>query len=79
MLPVTTAAAESVKTAGTEVDGTEVGGSRRGMRGLWVEMRHRRRTPTAATEGPADDEDAGILPVTEGAEGAERDRGPAAV
>ena len=31
------------KTPGTEVDGTEVGGSRRGMRGLWVEMRHRRR------------------------------------
>ena len=65
-----------MKTAGTEVDGTEVGGSRRGMRGLWVEMRHRRRTPTAATEGPADDEDGGMLPV---AEGAERDRGPAAV
>ena len=57
VLPVTTAAIEAVKTAGTEVDGTEVGGSRRGVRGLWVELRHRRRTPTAATEGPADEED----------------------
>jgi lysophospholipase L1-like esterase len=56
VLPVTTAAAQAVKTAGTEVDGTEVGGSRRGVRGLWVELRHRRRTPTAATEGPADEE-----------------------
>ena len=54
---MTTAAVQAVKTAGTEVDGTEVGGSRRGVRGLWVELRHRRRTPTAATEGPADAED----------------------
>jgi lysophospholipase L1-like esterase len=79
VLPVTTAAVEAVKTAGTEVDGTEVGGSRRGMRGLWVEMRHRRRTPTAATEGPADDEEAAILPGVEDVEDADRDRGPAAV
>ena len=57
VLPVTTAAVQAVKTPGTEVDGTEVGGSRRGVRGLWVELRHRRRTPTAATEGPADEED----------------------
>jgi len=57
VLPVTTAAVEAVKTAGTEVDGTEVGGSRRGVLGLWVELRHRRRTPTAATEGPAEVED----------------------
>ena len=57
VLPVTTAAVQAVKTAGTEVDGTEVGGARRGVRGLWVELRHRRRTPTAATEGPADEED----------------------
>ena len=57
VLPVTTAAVQAVKTAGTEVDGTEVGGARRGVRGLWVELRHRRRTPTAATERPADVED----------------------
>jgi lysophospholipase L1-like esterase len=58
VLPVTTAAAQAVKTPGTEVDGTEVAGSRRGVRGLWVELRHRRRTPTAATEGPSESEDA---------------------
>ena len=45
VLPVTTAAVQAVKTPGTEVDGTEVGGARRGVRGLWVELRHRRRTP----------------------------------
>jgi lysophospholipase L1-like esterase len=57
VLPVTTAAVEAVKTPGTEVDGTEVGGSRRGVLGLWVELRHRRRTPTAAPEGPAEADD----------------------
>jgi lysophospholipase L1-like esterase len=56
VLPVTTAAVQAVKTPGTEVDGTEVGGSRRGVRGLWVELRHRRRQPAAATEAPDVDE-----------------------
>jgi lysophospholipase L1-like esterase len=56
VLPVATAAVQAVKTPGTELDGTEVGGSRRGVRGLWVELRHRRRTPTASTEGPAPEE-----------------------
>lgn len=63
VLPVTTAAIQAVKTAGTEVDGIEVGGSRRGVRGLWVEMRHRRRQPAAATEGPTDQEDGGDHPL----------------
>src|SRR6185436_4106063 len=45
VLPVATAAVQAVKTPGTELDGTEVGGSRRGVRGLWVELRHRRRRP----------------------------------
>nr|WP_228500573.1 SGNH/GDSL hydrolase family protein [Nocardioides agariphilus] len=57
VLPVTTAAIQAVKTAGTEIDGTEVGGSRRGVRGLWVELRHRRQTPTFATEGPEAEEE----------------------
>ncbi len=56
VLPVTTAAIQAVKTPGTEVDGTEVGGARRGVRGLWVELRHRRRQPSAATESPEDEE-----------------------
>ena len=37
---------------GTELDGTEVGGSRRGVRGLWVELRHRRRHPDTEAETP---------------------------
>ncbi len=56
VLPVTTAAVEAVKTPGTEVDGTQVGGSRRGVRGLWVELRHRRQQPASVTEGPEDEE-----------------------
>jgi lysophospholipase L1-like esterase len=52
VLPVAAAAVQAVATPGTELDGTEVGGARRGVRGLWVELRHRRREPMAATEAP---------------------------
>ncbi|HYH35154.1 MAG TPA: SGNH/GDSL hydrolase family protein [Nocardioides sp.] len=61
--PVAAAAVEAVRTPGTELDGVEVAGSRRGVRGLWVELRHRRRHPSTdaqapeAAEGPADVED----------------------
>jgi lysophospholipase L1-like esterase len=53
VLPVAAAAVQAVKTPGTELDGTEVAGARRGVRGLWVELRHRRRTPTTEGEAPA--------------------------
>nr|WP_221634271.1 SGNH/GDSL hydrolase family protein [Nocardioides luti] len=56
VLPVATAAVRAVNTPGTELDGTEVGGSRRGVRGMWVELRHRRRHPHSEVEAP-DDED----------------------
>ena len=52
--PIALAAIEAANTPGTELDGTEVAGNRRGVRGLWVELRHRRRHP--ATEGEAPDE-----------------------
>jgi lysophospholipase L1-like esterase len=52
VLPVATAAVQAVATPGTELDGTEVAGQRRGVRGLWVELRHRRREPTTTTEAP---------------------------
>lgn len=52
VLPVVTAAVQAVKTPGTELDGTEVSGAQRGLRGRWVELRHRRRRPTAAAESP---------------------------
>jgi hypothetical protein len=41
VLPVATAAVKAVKTPGTELDGTEIAGSQRGLRGRWVELRHR--------------------------------------
>ena len=52
VLPIATAAIQAVNTPGTELGGTEVGGSRRGVRGLWVELRHRRRHPDTEVEAP---------------------------
>jgi len=58
VLPITTAALQAVNTPGTELDGTEVAGRSRGVRGLWVELRHRRRQPHSEGEAPQDtDED----------------------
>ena len=56
VLPIGAAAVQAVRTPGTELDGTEVAGSRRGVRGLWVEMRHRRRAPQAEAQAPDADE-----------------------
>lgn len=59
VLPITAAALQAVNTPGTELDGTEVAGRRLGVRGLWVELRHRRRQPQPAGEAPHEsDEDA---------------------
>jgi hypothetical protein len=52
VLPITAAALQAVKTPGTELDGTEVAGRRLGVRGLWVELRHRRRHPQPEGEAP---------------------------
>lgn len=52
VLPITAAAIRAVNQPGTELGGTEVGGSKRGVRGLWVELRHRRRQPGAEGEAP---------------------------
>ena len=59
VLPITDAALQAVATPGTELDGTEVAGRRLGMRGLWVELRHRRRHPQPAGQAPqqSDEED----------------------
>ena len=63
--PVAAAAVEAVRTPGTELDGVEVAGSRRGVRGLWVELRHRRRHPETDSEAPVP-----IEPAAEQAEDA---------
>ncbi|MET1060458.1 MAG: SGNH/GDSL hydrolase family protein [Nocardioides sp.] len=52
VLPIARAAVEAARTPGTELDGTEIGGARRGVRGLWVELRHRRRRPRTEGEAP---------------------------
>ncbi|MDP2772954.1 MAG: SGNH/GDSL hydrolase family protein [Nocardioides sp.] len=52
VLPIAAAAVRAVAEPGTELDGTEVAGNRAGVRGLWVELRHRRRRPQAEGEGP---------------------------
>ncbi len=64
VLPVTAAAIEAVRTPGTELDGTSVGGETRGVRGLWVELRHRRNRLQVGGEAPsADDHDDQAHPV----------------
>lgn len=56
VLPVTEAALEAVAHPGTELDGTQVGGTRLGVRGLWVELRHRRRRSSGEAQTPEDAE-----------------------
>jgi lysophospholipase L1-like esterase len=56
IMPISAAAVQAVKTPGTELDGTEVGGNRLGVRGLWVELRHRRRRPQTEGETPEESE-----------------------
>ncbi len=56
ILPVATAAVQAVALPGTELDGTEVSGAQRGLRGRWVELRRRRRPPSATVESPEENE-----------------------
>lgn len=62
VLPISDAAVRAVEVPGTELDGTDVGGSRRGVRGLWVELRHRRRRSETETETP-DEDDTDVEPA----------------
>ncbi len=55
--PIAVAAIEAADNPGTELDGTEVAGTRRGVRGLWVELRHRRRHPATDAEAPDENEE----------------------
>lgn len=56
VMPVASAAVQAAREPGTELDGTEVGGSQRGLRGRWVSLRHRRRQPSAEAEAPETEE-----------------------
>jgi lysophospholipase L1-like esterase len=53
VLPLAKAAFEAARTPGTELDGSETGAGRRGVRGRLVELRHRRRQPQVESEPPA--------------------------
>ena len=75
VLPISDAAIRAVQVPGTELDGTEVGGSRRGVRGLWVELRHRRRRPDSAEETP-DESDEQATDDVESAEASEEPAEP---
>ncbi|WP_185996060.1 SGNH/GDSL hydrolase family protein [Nocardioides campestrisoli] len=57
VMPVATAAVEAARHTGTELDGTEVAGSQRGLRGRWVELRRRARRTSTQTETPEEHED----------------------
>ncbi|HEX6249757.1 MAG TPA: SGNH/GDSL hydrolase family protein [Nocardioidaceae bacterium] len=55
VMPISYAAVQAAMTPGTEIDGTEVGGAKRGARGRWVLLRHRRRRPQGEPESPESD------------------------
>jgi lysophospholipase L1-like esterase len=67
VLPISYAAVEAVRIPGTEIDGTEIVGSKRGARGRWVLLRHRRRQPEPEAEGPEVPETETVSRETSGA------------
>ena len=52
MLPIGYAAVKASQNPGTEIDGTEVGGAKRGVGGRWVTLMRRRVLPTGEAETP---------------------------
>lgn len=71
VLPIAQAAIEAVRTPGTELGGTEVAGNPRGVRGRWVELRHRRRRDATDSTAPdeADGGATGSAPAASGTDG----------
>ncbi|MET0520990.1 MAG: SGNH/GDSL hydrolase family protein, partial [Jiangellaceae bacterium] len=53
VLPIGYAAVQASQNPGTEIDGTEVGGAKRGVGGRWVTLMRRRLLPTGEAETPA--------------------------
>lgn len=52
VLPIGYAAVRASQNPGTEIDGTEVGGAKRGVGGRWVTLMRRRTLPTGVAETP---------------------------
>jgi lysophospholipase L1-like esterase len=55
VLPIGYAAVKASQNPGTEIDGTEVGGAKRGVGGRWVTLMRRRLLPTGEAETPHED------------------------
>jgi lysophospholipase L1-like esterase len=55
VLPIGYAAVKASQNPGTEIDGTEVGGAKRGVGGRWVTLMRRRLLPTGEAEKPQPD------------------------
>ena len=70
VLPIGYAAVKASQNPGTEIDGTEVGGAKRGVGGRWVTLMRRRLLPTGEAESPASHgtPDSGDAPTDESAE-----------
>ena len=64
VLPIGEAAVKASQNPGTEIDGTEVGGAKRGVGGRWVTLMRRRLLPTGEAETP----ESGDAPTDESAE-----------
>jgi lysophospholipase L1-like esterase len=52
VLPIGYAAVKASQNPGTEIDGTEVGGAKRGVGGRWVTLMRRRLLPTGEAQAP---------------------------
>lgn len=74
VLPIGYAAVKASQNPGTEIDGTEVGGAKRGVGGRWVTLMRRRLLPTGDAESPHEASgdpgapDSGDAPTDESAE-----------
>ena len=71
VLPIGYAAVKASQNPGTEIDGTEVGGAKRGVGGRWVTLMRRRLLPMGESETPQAPErgpDNGDAPVDESTE-----------
>ncbi len=56
VMPIGYAAARASQNPGTEIDGTEVAGAKRGVGGRWVTLMRRRLLPTGGAETPGEHE-----------------------
>jgi len=62
VLPIGYAAVKASQNPGTEIDGTEVGGAKRGVGGRWVTLMRRRLLPTGQAETPHEGHPDAVVP-----------------